>query len=434
MTAQNHLANVNTGNRPILRSGLSALLIVAVMCLAALATPLSRAQSFQVLHSFTGKSGGASSYGQLILDREGNVYGTTSTGGFYGAAQCSGAGCGLVFRLNPAGQQSAIYSFEGRGSGALPAAGLVRDAQGNFYGTTEFGGYTNDCSFPPHGCGTVFKIDVNGHETVLHRFTGGNDGLQPRAALIRDMAGNLYGTTTGGGAGSDGTVFKIDSAGNETILHSFTGKADGGTPLGGLVIDDQGNLYGGTTGGGTEGKLCGFGCGVIFKIDSAGHESVLYSFSGGADGGQEVGPLLLDSVGNLYGMTAYGGNLSCFPPYGCGVVFELDPTGKETVLYRFANETANGYNPLSGLVRDASGNFYGTTYRGGANGLGTVFKLDAYGNETLLHSFTGGADGADPYAGLTMDAGGNLCGTTVAGGLPGCIYDQGCGVVFKITP
>ncbi len=210
-------------------------------------------------------------------------------------------------------------------------------------------------------------MDGNGRETILHQFTGGLDGIQPQAALIQDAAGNLYGTTIAGGARLAGTVFKIDPAGNETILHRFSGRPDGRTPLAGLTIDAQGNLYGGTEFGGT-GTNCGdSGCGVIFKIDSAGRESVLYSFSGGEDGSETGATLLVDSAGNLYGMTGLGGILTCNAPFGCGVVFKIDSAGAETVLYRFADETMNGWDPQSGVVRDASGNLYGSTYRGGAN-------------------------------------------------------------------
>lgn len=407
-------------------------MLAAVICLAALLPLLATAQTFQVLHSFTGKGGGTESYGGVTLDRAGNVYGTTIYGGLYDSAQCSGAGCGVAFKLNPAGQESVIYAFQGRQAGGRPLGGLVRDAQGNLYGTTIVGGDTS-CN-PPYGCGTVFKIDTAGHETVLHRFAGGNDGTQPQSTLIRDAAGNLYGTTTGPFPGIGGTVFKIDSAGNETVLHAFAGSPDGVTPLEGLVQDAQGNLYGGTELGGS-GTMCGFlGCGTVYKISATGEYTILYNFSGGEDGSEAAGTPVLDSQGNIYGMTAYGGILTCNFPYGCGVVFKIDPSGTETVLYRFAGETSNGYDAISGVIRDAAGNLYGTTYRGGANGMGTVFKLDAAGNETLLHSFTGGPDGAYPYAGLAMDTAGNLYGTTLVGGLPGCVFDQGCGVVFKITP
>jgi uncharacterized repeat protein (TIGR03803 family) len=429
MTARNYLANVNPGSRPMFRNSLSALVIATVVFLSALTTPPAQGQTFQVLHSFTGRSGGAEPYAGVTLDQAGNLYGTTIYGGFYNSAQCSGLACGIAYRLNPAGQETVLYAFEGSATGARPIAELLRDGQGDLYGTTLVGGDSNCNS--PYGCGVVFKIDTAGHETVLHNFTGENDGIQPQGTLILDAQGNLYGTTTGGFPG-DGTVFKIDSLGNETVLHAFTGPPDGSTPREGLVLDAHGNLYGSTELGGN-GKSCGsLGCGVVYKISAKSDYQILYNFSGGEDGSEAGDALVLDSDGNLYGMTGLGGILACNPPYGCGVIFKIDPTGAETVLYRFANETSNGYDPISGVIRDASGNLYGTTYRGGANGMGTVFKLDAAGNETLLHSFTGGADGAYPYAGLTIDAAGSLYGTTIAGGLPGC--QQGCGVVFKITP
>jgi uncharacterized repeat protein (TIGR03803 family) len=432
MTLKNSLANTSLGSGSMFGNRLSALVIPTVIFLSALTAPLAQGQTFQVLHSFTGKSGGTEPYAGMTIDQAGNLYGTTIYGGFYNAAQCSGAGCGIAYRLNPAGQETVIYAFEGRSAGGRPIAGLLRDGQGNLYGTTLVGGDSN-CN-PPYGCGVVFKIDTAGHETALHRFTGENDGIQPQGTLIRDGQGNLYGTTVGGFPGAGGTVFKIDSTGNETVLHAFTGPPDGSTPLEGLVRDAQGNLYGSTELGGN-GKSCGsFGCGIVYKISAKGEYKILYNFSGGEDGSEAGDTLVLDSEGNLYGMTGLGGVLTCNPPYGCGVIFKIDPTGAETVLYRFANETSNGYDPISGVIRDASGNLYGTTYRGGANGMGTVFKLDAAGNETLLHSFTGRADGAYPYAGLTMDVAGSLYGTTLAGGLPGCVFEQGCGVVFKITP
>ena len=430
MTANNYLAKVNSGNRPMLGNSLSALVIATVASLSALTTLLAQGQTFQVLHSFTGRSGGAEPYAGVTLDQAGNLYGTTSYGGFYNAPQCSGLGCGIAYRLNPAGQETVLDAFEGMSAGARPIAELLREGQGDLYGTTLVGGDSN-CN-PPYGCGMVFKIDTAGQEVALYNFTGENDGIQPQGTLIRDAQGNLYGTTTDGFPGDGGTVFKIDSLGNETVLHTFTGPPDGSTPLEGLVRDAQGNLYGSTELGGN-GKSCGsLGCGIVYKISAKGEYKILHNFSGGEDGSEAGDTLVLDSEGNLYGMTGLGGVLTCNPPYGCGVIFKIDPTEAETVLYRFANETSNGYNPISGVIRDASGNLYGTTYRGGANGMGTVFKLDAAGNETLLHSFTGGADGAYPYAGLTMDAAGNLYGTTTAGGLPGC--EQGCGVVFKITP
>ena len=197
-------------------------------------------------------------------------------------------------------------------------------------------------------------------------------------------------------------------------LHTFTG-GDGYQPYAGLVRDSAGNLYGTTAGGGT------YGAGVVFQLDATGAETVLYSFTGGADGATPVADVKRDSAGNLYGTTAGGGT------YGAGVVFQLDATGAYTVRYTFTGG-ADGANPYARLVRDSAGNLYGTTVNGGAYGYGVVFKLDTTGAETVLHSFTGGKDGANPYAGLLLDSASNLYGTTYYGGA------YGKGVAFKITP
>ena len=430
MYARNQFTRINSFSRRQARSGSWASLIAAIICFAAFTLP-AQTQTFEVLHSFIGKGGGDDPHGGVSLDKAGNVYGTTFYGGFFDAAPCAGHGCGIAFKLNSAGQQTVIYSFQGRGSGDAPTAGLVRDAQGNLYGDTFEGGDVNHCE-PPSGCGTVFKINTAGHETVVHKFEGGEDGMYPESTLILDAAGNLYGTTNGGGTGGQGIVFKIDPTGAETVLHAFAGRLDGSVS-GGLVEDAQGNLYGSTEFGGTA-KLCGgSGCGIVYKISPSGQETILYNFSGGADGSEAGNSLVLDSEGNLYGTTGGGGDLSCDKPFGCGVIFEIDTTGAESVLYTFDDEIANGDDPVGGIVRDAAANFYGTTYFGGANGMGEVFKVDPSGNQTILHSFTGGADGAFPNTSLAMDAAGNLYGTTPAGGRPGC-SGEGCGVVFKITP
>src|SRR5271157_94942 len=319
---------------------------------------------------------------------------------------------------------SVLYTFTGSPDGAGPDAGLVRDAQGNLYGTTGDGGAS--------GAGTVFKVDTTGKETVLYSFAGtGGDGANPYAGLLRDAQGNLYGTTAGGGdlaclaPYGCGTVFKVDMTGNETVLYSFTGTGgDGASPRAGLLPDAQGNLYGTTSLGGDLACNAPAGCGTVFKLDRTGKETVLYSFTGGADGGRPVAGLVQDAQGNLYGTTASGGDLACLAPYGCGTVFKVDMTGNETVLYSFTGTGGDGIQPLAGLVLDTLGNLYGTTSQGGdpacTNGCGTVFKVDTTGKETVLYSFTGiGGDGVQPLATLVLDAQGNLYGTTFYGGASG---------------
>jgi uncharacterized repeat protein (TIGR03803 family) len=302
----------------------------------------------------------------------------------------------------------------------------VQDAKGNLYGTTALGG--NPGCYTDNGCGTVFKLDTTGKETVLYSFTGGSDGANPFGGLVR-ILGDLYGTTDLGGAYGGGTVFKLDTAGKnagqETVLHSFGGAAgDGATPdIGGQVRDSQGNLYGTTLNGGTN-FSCPPGCGTVFKVDTAGNETVLYSFAGGNDGANPEAHLVRDMQGNLYGTTLWGG------AHGWGTVFKVDTLGNETVLYSFNGTGGDGENPLGGLVRGSKGNLFGTTSFGGAYGNGTVFKVDTTGNETVLYSFTGGADGGVPRAGL-LRAQGNFYGTTKVGGDLGC-SSVGCGVVFKV--
>ena len=255
-----------------------------------------------------------------------------------------------------------LYSFTGS-DGSEPFAGLIADSSGNLYGTTQSGGASG-------GHGVVFKLSPSGTETVLHTFTGGSDGGIPRAGLIADTGGNLYGTTAGGGASNAGTVFKLSPSGTETVLYSFTG-SDGSGPFAGLIADSSGNLYGTTQSGGASG-----GHGVVFKLSPGGTETVLYSFTGGSDGGTPRAGLIADSSGNLYGTTQFGGP-GC-GGVGCGVVFKLSPSGTETVLYSFTGSDGSG--PFPGLIADSSGNLYGTTLSGGASGgHGVVFKLTGAG-------------------------------------------------------
>jgi uncharacterized repeat protein (TIGR03803 family) len=220
------------------------------------------------------------------------------------------------------------------------------------------------------------------------------------------------------------------------VLYNFTGGADGSHPYGGLIQDSQGNFYGTTSQGGT-GSGCGLaGCGVVFKFAADGTETVLYSFTGGADGSGPLAGLLLDGQGNLYGTTAGGGSPTC-DGIGCGVVFKVTLKGAETALYSFLGGT-DGATPQTALIMDGQGNLYGTTYGGGnlsCNGssCGTVFKVSATGEETVLYRFTGSTDGGIPLAGLVMDSQGNLYGTTESGGFTSCGLG-GCGVVFKVTP
>jgi uncharacterized repeat protein (TIGR03803 family) len=340
-----------------------------------------------------------------------------------------------------------LHNFNDTGDGYRPAAGLILDNSGNFYGTTSDGG--------AYGGGTVFEVmprtGGGWMEKILHSFNdaSGKDGYDPLGGVIFDASGNLYGTTNYGGAKNSGTVFElIPTAGghwDEKILYSFSDKGTGGyNPASGLVLDSSGDLYGTTVGGGG-GTGCGnSGCGTVFELmpqaSGAWAETVLHSFgSNGTDGLYPLAGLIFDTAGNLYGTTYQGGL------YGAGTVFELTPTAggiwTETILNNFESRGTDGYESLASLTF-ADGNLYGTTFSGGTGcvsygGCGTVFELTPTAGggwtETVLHYFAGGpSDGAGPYTVPVFDAAGNLYGTTFTGGT----YADGeysGGTVFELT-
>jgi len=261
-------------------------------------------------------------------------------------------------------QFQALYSFTGGGDGSNPNAGLVQASDGNLYGTTYNGGTI--------GVGTVFRITTNGAYTSLYSFSGnvygGTDGGNPYyGSLVQASDGNLYGTTEEGGTNGDGTVFQITTNGAEAVLYSFTGGNDGRYAFGGLVQASDGNLYGTTGNGGTNGY------GTVFRMTINGALTSLYSFTGGNDGGNPLAGLVQASDGNLYGTTFYGGNTN-LNGYGYGTVFRITTNGVETVLYSFTGE-GDGGNPVAGLVQASDGKLYGTTEYGGTNGYGTIFAL-----------------------------------------------------------
>jgi uncharacterized repeat protein (TIGR03803 family) len=354
-----------------------------------------------VLHSFAGEADGARPYAGVIRDTSGNLYGTASEGGASNA--------GLVFKLDSAGRKTNLYSFPAMPDGANPSSALIPGSKGNFYGTTFNGG--------PANSGVVYKVDITGQETVLYSFAGGAGGANPIGRIVQDADGNIYGTTVLGGIANAGVVYKVDPAGKETVLYAFTGGADGANPQGGVIGDNAGNLYGTTLLGGAA------GFGVVFKLDSTLNESVLYSFMGSNDGGFPYAGLVRNSAGALYGTAAIGGTSG-----DGGVVFEVGPEGGETPLYSFTGG-ADGGDPEAGVILDEAGNLYGTTYSGGEHFAGVVFKIDTTFHETVLYSFTNGADGGFPLAGLVRDSSGNLYGTTNDGGTGGY-----WGVVFEVSP
>lgn len=311
-------------------------------------------------HTFQGGSDGAYPVANLIADKTGNLYGTTIEGG---GTNCGGNGCGTVFELAPDGTETVLYAFRGgKKDGANPFDALLRDHAGNLYGTTRYGA-GRGCQLN-EGCGVVFKLTPGGAEKVLYAFKGGNDTGNPTGKLVRDKGGNLYGAGTwGGGAGNDGAIFKLAPEGVETVLYSFTPDAFSPT---GLTADDAGNLY--TTVQGGE-----HGHGAVFKLAANGMGGLLYSFKGGSDGDGAFSGVIVDAAGNLYGTTAFGGGTGCGGA-GCGTVFKIAPDGSEVVLYSFTGGD-DGDHPSAGLIADKKGNFYGTTPGGGTHDLGNVFKL-----------------------------------------------------------
>ena len=303
-----------------------------------------------------------------------------------------------------------LHSFNGN-DGQLAESALVQGSDGNFYGTTALGG-DNDK-------GTVFKIDSTGNLTTLHSFSGfPSDGAIPIAGLVQGSDGNFYGTTALGGMFYQGTLFRITPAGAVTILHSFSGLlGDGSVPMSGLAQGVGGSLFGTTALGGThsKGTVFGFALGVVVT---------LHSFSGApGEGANPTAKLVHGSDGNFYGTTVRGG------AQNLGTAFKIGALGGFTMLHSFSGSLGEGANPLAGLVQGSDGNFYGTTALGGGHYLGTVFNMTPAGSVTTLHSFSGAAgEGADPLAGLVQASDGNLYGTTALGGT------HHVGTLFKITP
>jgi uncharacterized repeat protein (TIGR03803 family) len=373
--------------------------------------------SLTTLRVLTLFQGGSPEAG-LIQAADGNFYGTTSTGGAFEQ--------GTVFKMDSAANVAVLHAFTGS-DGSFPRGGLVQASDGNLYGTTPGGG----ANCLPAGCGTVFRMDTMGNLTTLHNFAGPpTDGLQPLAGLIQATDGNLYGTTYGGGASfsQDGTVFKIDTAGNLTVLHNFTG-SDGSGPYDSLIQGLDGFFYGTTLRGGASGN------GTVFKMDSSGNLTTLRSFAVAPDGSFPHG-LIQAADGNFYGVTSLGGTGSC--NLGCGTVFKMDSKGALTVLHSFTG--SDGRNPQGALTQTAAGNFYGVTSAGGTGscnlGCGTVFRMDSSGNLTTLHNFIGGdgftaGDGANPLARVIEAADGRFYGTASMGG---STSGQGFGgVIFRLT-
>ena len=406
------------------------------------AIPAAWGQTYTVIHNFGGGLDGAEPSAGLTIDSAGNLYGPTFEGD---------AGTGTVYKLSHHSGGwllSPLYLFPGGSDGSVPYARVIFGPSGALYGTTGFGGEGPCQTYYHTGCGTVFSLQPQPHppatpltlwnEQVLYRFSGGSDGANPYSGdVVFDSAGSIYGTTYNGGAqacsGGCGVVYKLTPSGgswSESVLYAFTG-LDGTHPWAGVTFDHAGNLYGTTVYGGA------YNAGTIFELTPSGSgwvEHVIYSFTGGSDGGNPYAGLIFDASGNLYGAAGSGG------AGGGGTVFELTPSGggwNSATLYSFSGATGQfAPGPVANLVLDSAGSLYGTTHADGTYYYGSVFKLTPSGggwNYSSLHDFTGGADGGYPRSNIVFDRSGNMYGTAAEGGTANC-GQASCGVIFQIAP
>jgi uncharacterized repeat protein (TIGR03803 family) len=434
--------------------------LVAVMTLTVLASTVARAQEFSVLDTFCTHASCLSgrSPSTVIQATDGSLYATAVLGGTHRNVLCSkvegGLGCGTVFKITPSGQQTTIYEFcslPNCADGALPAAALVQASNGDFYGTTEYGG-ANDA-------GTVFRITPSGKLTTLYSFcslANCADGNLPVAALIQASDGNFYGTTGGDGVLNPGpcatatgvecgTVFKITPAGVLTTLHSFCSQpncADGAFPVAGLLQATNGDFYGTTTAAGPAPGTPPYGGGTVFKLTASGELTTLHTFCSQPDcldGDYPTASLMQAANGNLYGTTEGGGADGSGDILGRGTVFQITPAGRLTTLYSFCSQAycADGVNPLGGVIQGTDGNLYGTTSQEG-NGLlyespaGTAYELTLNGELTVLYTFCTAneecTDGISPSDNLLQATSGEFYGTTAQGG-----SEANGGVIFALN-
>jgi uncharacterized repeat protein (TIGR03803 family) len=426
-----------------MRKPQTPIVTILALMLTAIATPSANAQfTLDVLHNFAGGTDGNHPQGGVIQDADGNFYGTTAFGG----TNCQDQGCGTIYKIDKNGEYTVLYRFSGGSDGAAPRAGVVRDAAGNLYGTTQGQGGVGAPS-------TLFKLDKSGQETTLFDFTDSKESGAADSTPILDAEGNLYGALSIGGdihcqiGRNDvgcGLVYKLDATGTYRVIHTFKKFADGAQPEGGLVMDAAGNLYGSTVGGGvgadSKALLCsylgigGIGCGTVFKIDKNGKFTLLYCFHGKADGANPVG-VTLDGAGNLYGVTDNGGALPCdvIFIYGCGTIFKIDMAGKFSVLHTFRPKPVSN-SLYNNLFLDSKGNIYGTNEEDPFSA-GFLFELDTKGKYRVLYTFSNASDGLS-LTGAMLAPNGDFYGTLgTGGGAPDCGFDSaGCGTVFKLTP
>ena len=424
MANPRQLRNLTPG--PIRGAATAALALAIVFSLTVVTAGTAQAQTYQVLYTFTGGNDGAGPYAGLTWDKGGKLYGTTHSGN-------SGTNWGNVFQLRRSGSSwtfNPLGLFDGTLSSRVtfgPDGLLYSVSPNNIAGYVY--GYAFSMRPKVNACVTVL---CPWDATVIYGFSGGTDGANPRFGdIIFDPAGNIYGTTPGGGNGNHGVVYELTRSGGgwtEHVLYAFSG-SDGSQPFAGIIFDSAGNAYGTTAQGGQN------GFGTVYELSPSGRgwtEKVLYSYQNGSDGSTPIGGLIFDSSGDLYGANDNGGS------GGAGTVFELTPSGGGWT-YHLLNSFTGGAQcgPRASLAFDSLGNLLGTTYCGGANNQGNVFKLTPSGGSwtyTSLYDFTNGADGAKPISNVIFDSSGDLYGTASLGGnTTNCTF-IGCGVVWEITP
>jgi uncharacterized repeat protein (TIGR03803 family) len=434
--------STNAGSPLTVSSGAAQRLPLAAPLLSNAPSTPKGAPRETVLYHFQGSANGVDPLGNLVTDQAGALYGTTYAGG-----SGPSGGYGTVYKLTPSGRhysEKVIYSFQNSPDGAHPNAGPIADATGALYGTTFYGGTGTGCI--SYSCGTVFKLTPTGSgytESVIYNFHGHGDAQNPLGGLLADKSGDLYGTSYNGGQGGGGAVFKLTPSGSgyiETVLWSFGHPGDGLNPQAGLVADRTGALYGTTQLGGSGSCTGGLGCGTVFKLTpyASGYlEGVLYSFQAGSDGAQPLASVTLGKNHAIFGTTNTGG---AGPSGGYGTIFALKPSGTsytETILHTFQGGS-DGLGPLANLTfNSGTGILYGTTAGGGGasacpSGCGTVFRLKTGGSGyAVLHSFSGSSDGAYPRGGMLLVKSPVRLYSTTGGLGPG---SNGNGTVFKLKP
>jgi len=412
---------VNEGRIPArVGRGVTTVAVALAFALTLVIPGTVQAQSYHVLYNFTGGRDGAQPYAGLSIDRGGKLYGTTHSGN-------EGVNWGVVYQFRRAGTGWIFQSLQ-LFDGALAARAII-GPNGSVYGTSPNNldqyrsGYVFNLRPQLNACTTAI---CNWNASILYGFSGGADGGQPRYGdLVFDALGNMYGTTAVGGTGS-GVVYKMTQSGgnwSEQPIYAFNGTPDGATPFGGVVFDSVGNIYGTTTQGGAN------GFGAVYELSPSGSgytERVIYSFTGGTDGSYPTAAIYIDGSGNLFGTTSNGGS------GGGGTVFELSPNGSSfnyTLLHSFSGGTQCG--PWGTLAADSNGNLFGTTVCDGATGHGNIFEEAKSGSSytySSVYDFANGSDGGRPYGNVTFDASGNMFGTASLGG------STGVGVIWEITP